>query len=102
MNMSKAASPARYGKASKEDEKHPLFSSYRQYRSDMSKLMVDSADFRDWLFAYEQNQLRENAEKHEKYPAFKAWMIKNQGGARKCPAGAFPHNMYYWIDGGRW
>lgn len=102
MDMSKAASPSRYGNASKADEKHPLFSLYRQYRSNMSRLMVNSEDFRDWLYNYEQNLIRDNAAKHPKYQEFMIWMKVNQGGARKCKAGVFPHNFYYWLEGGRW
>lgn len=102
MDMSKAALPARYGNASKTDEKHPLFPVYQKYRANMSQLMVNSEDFRDWLYSYEANLVRENAAKHEKYPELMIWMRVNQGGARKCPAGAFPHNFNYWLEGGRW
>ncbi len=102
MDMSKAALPAKFGYASKEDEKHPLLSVYRQYRSNMTRLMVNSENFRDWLHNYEANLVRENAAKHEKYPEFMTWMRANQGGARKCPAGAFPYNFNYWLNGGRW
>lgn len=102
MEMSKAALPARYGNASAKDEKHPLFPIYRQYRSSMSAQLVNSEDFSDWLYSYEQNLIRENAAKHEQYPDFVKWMVANQGGARKCPAGAFPHNFEFWRNGGRW
>jgi hypothetical protein len=102
MDMSKSALPARYGRASAQDEKHPLFHVYQQYRNSMSRLMVNSSDFRDWLYSYEQNLICENAAKHNDYPKFMEWMIANQGGTRKCPAGVFPHNFNYWLNGGRW
>lgn len=102
MDMSKAALPARYGKASKQDERHPLFSIYRQYRSSMSAQLVNSEDFRDWLYSYEQRLIRDNAAKHNDYPKFVEWMKANQGGARKCSAGVFPHNFNFWLNGGRW
>lgn len=102
MNMSKAALPPRYGKASKADEAHPLFTIYRQYRSSMSSLLVNSVDFRDWLCSYEAQLVSDNATKLPEYPEFMDWMKANQGGARKCPAGVFPHNFHFWIDGGRW
>jgi hypothetical protein len=102
MEMSKAALPARYGRASEQDEKHPLFSIYRRYRSGLSMLLVDSEDFCDWLFNYEQSLIRENATKHPQYSDFMKWMVANKGGARKCPAGAFPHNFNFWLEGGRW
>jgi hypothetical protein len=102
MDMSAAALPARYGKASEQDRKHPLFVLYQQYRSSMSVNLVNSEDFKDWLFCYEQNLVRENVAKHDKYPDFMKWMVQNQGGARRCPAGSFPHNFNYWLDGGHW
>lgn len=102
MNMSKAALPARYGHASAQDEKHPLFPIYQRYRSSMSCQLVNSEDFRDWLYSYEQNFICDNAAKHNDYPKFMEWMKANQGGARRCPAGVFPHNFNYWLNGGRW
>lgn len=102
MDISAAALPARYGRASEKDEKHPLFPIYRQYRSSMSVQFVNSEDFSDWLYSYEQNLIRENAAKHKDYPEFLKWMFANQGGTRKCPAGTFPHNFNFWRNGGRW
>jgi len=102
MDMSKAAMPARYGRVTKADEAHPLFPLYRQYRSSMSRLMVDSSDFRDWLGQYEQELVSVEFSKHPRMSEFLQWMKVNQGGARKCPAGAFPHNFKFWLEGGRW
>lgn len=36
------------------------------------------------------------------FQSFKTWMTENKGGARPCPAGAFPRNFQYWCEGGRW
>src|ERR1700724_209987 len=91
MDMSKAALPARYGNATAKDHKHPLFPIYRQYRASMSMQLVNSEDFKDWLYNYEQSEMRLNFTRHKEYPNFMTWMKINQGGARKCPAGAFPH-----------
>lgn len=102
MEMSKAALPARYGKSSAKDEKHPLFPIYRQYRASMSMQLVNSEDFRDWLYSYEQKLINDTATKRPEYFDFIKWMTANQGGARRCPAGAFPHNFNYWLEGGRW
>jgi hypothetical protein len=102
MNMSKAALPQRYGQASAEDHKHPLFPIYRQYRASMTMLLVNSEDFRDWLHKYKQNEINLNFTRHKQYPNFMTWMKFNQGGSRKCPAGVFPHNFNYWLNGGRW
>lgn len=78
MEMSKAALPARYGQASAQDHKHPLFLIYRQYRASLSMQLVNSEDFKDWLYSYEQNLIRENAAKHTDYPEFMKWMKRNQ------------------------
>lgn len=102
MEMSKAALPARYGRATAQDEKHPLFPIYRQWRSSMSAQLVNSEDFKDWLYSYERNLENETYAGHDKYPEFIKWMRANQGGARRCPAGAFPHNFNFWLAGGRW
>lgn len=102
MDMSKAALPARYGRASDQDEKHPLFPIYRNYRSSLSTQLVDCEDFSDWLYSYERNLENEAHAKHKQYPEFIEWMKINQGGARKCPAGVFPHNFQFWLNGGRW
>lgn len=100
--MSFAALPAKYGYASKEDKKHPLFPIYQQRRAACSRLMVNSSDFKDWLSCYENELVRARAANDPRYSKFLDWMIENQGGARKCPAGMFPHNFYFWCEGGRW
>lgn len=102
MDMSKAALPAKYGYASKADESHPLFPIYREYRSSCSRLMVNSSDFRDWLSCYERELINQKAANDPRYSKFLDWMVVNQGGSRKCPAGMFPHNFNYWLEGGRW
>lgn len=102
MDMSAAAKPAHYGNASRQDEKHPLFKLYQRHRMNMSKLMVDCEDFKDWLYQHEAQLTRDSAAKHTKYPAFMDWMKEFKGGARKCPVGTFPNNFFYWLEGGRW
>lgn len=102
MDMSKAAMPAKYGFATKQDEADPLFSKYREYRSVMSKLMIDCESFKDWKMCYLRNQKEDNIAKHKEFKNFQKWMFENQGGARKCPAGCFPKNFEYWLNGGRW
>ncbi len=102
MDMSAAALPARFGYASKEDEKYPLFNLYQQHRSSCTRLMVNSSDFKDWLYQYEFNQVCDDWAKKPEYKDFMKWMVANKGGARKCPAGGFPRNFEYWLSGGRW
>lgn len=102
MNMSKAALPPRQPLILEKDRKHPLFAAYEQHRSSCNRLLVEASSFADWLCQYEHDVANIRAAAHPKYSAFLDWMRDNQGGARKCPVGAFPHNLYYWIDGGRW
>jgi hypothetical protein len=44
----------------------------------------------------------ERAREHPRYSEFQDWMVANQGGARKCPAGNFPDSFNFWLNGGRW
>ena len=102
MNMSKAALPPIQPRISDKDRLHPLFNLYQQYRSSCSMNLIEANSFDNWLYQYNQNQVRDNAANDSQYPDFMKWMVQNQGGARKCPAGNFPNNFYYWIKGGRW
>lgn len=102
MNMSKAALPPRAPHISANDRLHPLFPTYELHLSSCRRNLIEASSFADWLSQYNYETERTSAAAHPKYPAFLDWMRDNQGGARKCPAGAFPHNMYYWLDGGRW
>lgn len=36
------------------------------------------------------------------YQNFMAWMRETKAGARPCPAGQFPNNFKFWVEGGRW
>lgn len=100
--ISKAALPPRQPGVTHVERHHPLFSLYAQHRTFSSNNLVQASCFRDWLTQYERNLSNEAQTKRPEYSAFMQWMRDNQGGARKCPAGAFPHNFQYWIDGGRW
>lgn len=103
MDISKAAMAPHYGIASVTDRQHPLFPLYDQYRSNMSRLMVDASDFRDWLYQYERNLRNDNAAKDPDYPDFLAWIRETKAGGRKCPGGdVFPRTFHYWLNGGRW
>lgn len=102
MDISKAALPPIQPLIQLADRNHPLFPTYMQYRAGCSRMLVAADGFRDWLGQYERNLVHSAAATDPKYPAFLDWMHKNQGGARKCPAGCFPHNFYFWIEGGRW
>jgi hypothetical protein len=102
MDMSKAALAPRQPVITDRDRAHPLFPIYSQHRSACARLLVDASSFRDWLYQYESELQRCNAATHPRYPVFLEWMITHQGGARKCPSGAFPHNFHFWLEGGRW
>lgn len=102
MNISSAALPPVQPNVTAADRVHPLFPIYNQHRAACSRLLVQADSFRDWLAHYEHDLKNARAAADPRYPRFLDWMIANQGGARKCPAGSFPHNFYFWIEGGRW
>jgi hypothetical protein len=104
MDMSAAALPPRYGQIDKADEAHPRAPEFRSYRFGMSRLMVDSDDFRDWLASVERQEKLDAEAAHPRFREFQDWMRANQGGARRIPGEAqgFPHNFRYWLSGGRW
>lgn len=102
MDMSKAAMPPRQPWINDSDRAHPLFPIYSQHRASCTRMMVEAASFTDWLCQYERELENCNAARDPRYSSFLDWMQANQGGARPCPAGPFPHNFYFWIEGGRW
>lgn len=102
MDMSAAALPPRSGISTKTDEAHPLFPLYRQHKASCQRLMIDSSDFRDWLFQYERNLENDRIAAHPRFREFQLWCREVKSGARRCPAGAFPHNFKFWLEGGRW
>lgn len=102
MDMSKAAMAPIQPTISASDRAHPLFAAYGLHRAACNRLMIEASRFSDWLYQYESNLKNEAAARRPEYADFRQWMIENQGGARTCPAGSFPHNFYFWIDGGRW
>ena len=102
MDISAAALPPRSPHISAKDRTHPLFPIYDEYRRGMSRLLVEASDFSDWLYRYERDIQFAEIEKHPRMPEFQQWMRDNKGGARRCPAGVFPHNFNFWLEGGRW
>lgn len=102
MDMSAAALPARYGSASAQDENHPRFAEYRRYRSGMSRLMVDSSDFRDWLRSTEHQEALDNEANHPRFKEWQAQFRAAKGGLIKTlPNGqpnSFPFNFRYWLS----
>ncbi len=102
MHISKAALPPIQPYISEKDKTHPLFKLYEQHRSSCSSLLIEASSFEGWLYQYERNLASDAAAKRPEYPAFLAWCRETKSGSRKCPVGMFPHNFYFWIDGGRW
>lgn len=102
MDMSKAALPPRYIPISEEDRNHPRFNEYMVWRGNMSRLMVEASSFADWLYQKEFQEKCDNWCNHPKYNEFLNWMRATKAGARKCPAGAFPENFKFWLNGNRW
>lgn len=102
MNMSKAALPPRQPPISDRDRAHPLFPEYQRHRSSAAINLIEASSFQDWLYQRERNAADAAAADHPDFPAFQAWMRQHKGGARRCPAGAFPDNFKFWLEGGRW
>ncbi len=101
MEMSKAALPARYGFASKANEAHPRFSEYQRYRSSMSRLLVDSSNFSDWL---RQVEYQEALDAEKKHPRFIEWQRAFIAGKMGRPGflidGKPPKNFSQWLANG--
>lgn len=102
MDMSAACTAPRQPYISEKDRAHPLFHLYSQHRASCSNQLIQAQAFKDWLYQREMHARDDEAKKHPQYREFMGWMIENKGGARKCPAGVFPHNFSYWQEGGRW
>jgi hypothetical protein len=102
MDMSLAALPPQLPSISSTAKKHPLFQLYMQYRQSRIKLMIDCEEFSDWLSCYQREMQSNKFAKHLKFFEFQQWMHANKGGARRCPAGDFPYNFTFWLNGGRW
>jgi|ERR1019366_2515199 hypothetical protein len=102
MDISPACSPPIQPHISDADRSHLFFAEYMRYRSSMSRLLVEADSFSDWLYQHQSQKIRDNATKHQRYPEFLGWMRHTQGGAKTCPAGNFPSNFQFWLDGGRW
>lgn len=100
MDMSAAALPPR--QPCEADRAHPLFPAYMEHRKACIRLMVEADTFEGFKYQAAHQTKCETAERHSRFKEFQSWMRVNQGGARKCPAGAFPENFYFWLDGGRW
>ena len=102
MHMSPAALPPVQPHISAADREHPLFALYMQHRSFCSNNLIQASAFDDWLYQYNRDLESTAQRSRPEYPAFIEWMNANRGGARKCPAGLFPYNFQFWIEGGRW
>ena len=102
MDISAACLPPRQPHISDQDRKHPLFPTYQRYRASMTAQLVEASGFRDWLGGYERDLEARRFQADPRFPEFMAWMQANKGGARRCPAGSFPHNFTFWCEGGRW
>lgn len=104
MDMSAAALPPIHGVILPADRQHKAFPAYQVYRNGCTRLMVEAESFRDWLAATDREKIDAGWRAHPEYEAFREWMVAEQAGARKCPAGngSFPDNFTYWLEGGRW
>lgn len=102
MDMSAAALPPRRGIVAEVDRKDPLFPKFQQYQQSCTIQMIDCEDFANWKASEQRQAYHTEVAQHPQFPAFQQWMRDTQGGARKCPAGSFPNNFFYWVEGNRW
>lgn len=102
-SMSPAALPPIQPALTATDRQHPLFPLYESHRSFCSNNLLEAQAFADWLYQYNRNLESNAAVNDPRYPEFLTWMRENKGGARRCPINnIFPHNFYFWCNGGRW
>jgi hypothetical protein len=102
MEMSAAAMRPIHGAIEPDDRQHKAFPAYEVYRTGCVRQLIAAESFRDWLAATERNKIEQRAREHPLYEDFRQWMVDEQAGARTCPAGSFPDNFAYWLEGGRW
>lgn len=100
--ISPAALPPVQPLISEAQRKHAMFNDYMNYRANMSRLLLQADSFSEWLAQSTDQADRNNAALHPRYQEFLQWMRDNKGGARRCPAGSFPLNFNYWLQGNRW
>ncbi|AGS81080.1 hypothetical protein [Caulobacter phage Cr30] len=104
MDMSSACFPARAGRYTAEDEKHPLFPKYREYRYNMQRLMVNSSDFKDWLRQTLQQQKDDELAAHPRFKEWQNWFRDNRKGYDKTlpngQPGYWRTNFLYWLENG--
>jgi hypothetical protein len=97
MSTSKGVLPPSLPPVSAAERLHERYPVYAKYREACKRNLVDCDSFSLWLWERSDMFVQ-----HPQYFEFRSWMIKEQGGARKCPAGSFPENFLYWLKGGRW
>jgi hypothetical protein len=102
MDMSAAALPPCQPAISEADRSHPLFPAYMQHRNSCIRLMVTANTFEGFKFQARHEAKCDVAEEHPRFKEFQSWMRETKAGGRKCPAGSFPENFYFWVEGGRW
>jgi hypothetical protein len=102
LEISKACSPPVQPAIRKADREHPWFPIYQAHRSSMAAQLVEAPSFEDWKYQRERMLREETIVRHPRFKEFQTWMMENKGGARPCPAGVFPNNFLFWLDGGRW
>lgn len=102
MEMSKAAIAPRQPAIRELDREHPWFPIYMAYLASMSMQLVQADSFADWKRHREDAERDQHIQSHPRFKEFQQWMGDTKGGARKCPAGVFPNNFRFWLEGGRW
>lgn len=102
MKMSPAALPPQQPLITEANRRHPLFPEYQEHRQFCIRNLIQADEFTNWLAQRERERHHDEIAQHPRFAEFQQWMRDNQGGARRCPAGSFPANFQFWLEGGRW
>ena len=83
----------------RENERFPI---YNKYRNACIKHDIECEGFATWLALNERLEKDKTFSANSQFSGFRQWMVAEQGGSRRCPAGIFPENYLFWVNGGRW
>lgn len=101
MAMSKAAMPP-IQPVMPTDRNHPLFAAYMQHRNFCANNLITAQSFEGFVYCHERDKRDDEFKSHPKFKEFQNWMRDTKAGGRNCPAGTFPDNFKYWLNGNRW
>jgi hypothetical protein len=74
MHMSSGCEAPRHGEIAVEDRDHPRFGEYMNYRSAMTRQLVDCSSFKQWLVDQDRYAPAEAANNHPRITAYRRWL----------------------------